>query len=63
MFKLSFDTDSDAFADSPELEIEYILHVVVGQVVRGEATGKFQPIRDSNGNQIGTWKLNPEEAR
>jgi hypothetical protein len=60
MFELSFTTNNDAFADSPELEIEYILHRTARQVRAGSREGN---VRDSNGNTVGTWKLAPEEER
>lgn len=63
MFKLSFDTDNAAFEGDPRQEVILVLSRVAMAIEAGQATGKFQPVRDSNGNTIGTWKLNPQEAR
>lgn len=63
MFKLSFDTDNAAFEDDPRPEVARILRNLEAKVWEWEGYGKFQNIYDSNGNTIGTWKLNPEEER
>lgn len=64
MFQLSFDTDNAAFEGGAlEYEVAAILREVASMVEGYAATGKFQPVRDTNGNQIGTWKLNREESR
>ena len=64
MFAVSFDTDNAAFAElEPELEVARILRALADDVELHRASGKFQPVRDSNGNTVGTWKLNYEEAR
>jgi hypothetical protein len=67
MFQLSFDTDHAAFYDEGgEIDLAAVADVIAtiaGKVERGQATGKFQNVRDINGNNIGTWKLAPEENR
>jgi hypothetical protein len=54
MFEMSFETGNAAFEDSPELEVEYLLHKVARAVRAGSQEG---PVIDSNGNTIGAWKL------
>ena len=60
MFKLEFDTDSDAFTDedgmgwSMQAEIKRILKRVSSQVEDGQTQGS---IIDLNGNKVGTWTL------
>jgi hypothetical protein len=57
MFELSFETSNASFEDSPELEVEYILHKLARNVRAG---GREGPVIDSNGNTIGAWKLQAE---
>ena len=56
-FSLEFETDNDAFAENPEIEISRILHLIADKVHTED--GGF--IRDANGNQIGTWDYTPTE--
>jgi hypothetical protein len=56
---MNFETGNAAFEDSPELEVEYLLHKVARTVRAG---GREGPVIDSNGNTIGSWKLQEEDA-
>ena len=68
MFTLTIRTDNDAFHDpdtgdfSPELEVADILQRIVARVLSHETTGKYQTIHDSNGNDVGRFKLTEEDA-
>lgn len=57
-FSLEFETDNDAFAENPEIEIARILRAVADNV--SGADGGY--IRDVNGNHIGTWDYTPTET-
>lgn len=56
-FRMEFKHDNAAFGESEEeraSEVAEILHDVAYQVREGFIDG---PIRDSNGNKVGSWKL------
>lgn len=57
-FKLEFDTGNDAFYEVPHVEVSGILRNVAQKVVLGRRSG---PIHDTNGNPIGSWKLDHED--
>lgn len=67
MFTLTFDTDNAAFynpeGDVRAYEVARILRDVATRLDEWDGWTKFQAVRDSNGNRIGQWKLNPEEER
>ena len=53
MFKIEFETTNSAF-DDPADEIAAILALIASRLTGGETEGL---IKDSNGNRIGSWKL------
>lgn len=57
-FILKFDTDSDAFADDPTIEIARILRHVADRVESGEDCGRYLTVFDINGNDVGRFKHN-----
>lgn len=57
MFKLEFNTDSDAIASVGERAVANILNLIAREVMEGETGGK---VRDANGNSIGRWSLDGE---
>lgn len=55
-FTVKFDTDNAAFEDEQgETEIARILRDIADRVESGEYCGKFQTIRDLNGNDVGRF--------
>lgn len=54
MLKIKIETNNQAFVDDFENEIQYCLDEVVYNVCEGE---KEYPIHDSNGNNVGNFKL------
>ncbi|AZO29366.1 hypothetical protein [Mesorhizobium sp. M1B.F.Ca.ET.045.04.1.1] len=64
-FSLEIKMDNAAFADDPGGEVARILRDIADKVTRGdgftigEATGT--PIRDVNGNRVGTWFADLED--
>lgn len=64
-FSLEMDLDNAAFADDPGAEVARILRDIADKVTRGQgftigdATGT--PIRDANGNRVGTWFADLED--
>jgi hypothetical protein len=59
MFKLSFNTENDAFQDgNKEEEIKRILQKVIKQVEEIPTTQSYDNyIYDINSNKIGQWEL------
>lgn len=58
MFTLQFDTANDAFAETPASEIAAILRKLAGKIESGSVFySEDRPVIDSNGNRIGTWKI------
>ena len=54
-FRLTIDTDNAAFADDPGAELARILRDAADAL---EYTGEpVWPLRDANGNRVGTWEL------
>lgn len=60
MFKLEFETTGAAFADEGAFEVCAVLRRIAERV-QLEADGGSRegegPIRDSNGNTIGSWSM------
>ena len=56
MFKLSFDTDNDAFAKYPWIEAARIL-TEIARKLEDRADGGV--VKDDNGNTIGEWEFLP----
>jgi len=54
MLKIKIDTRNQAFEDNLEDEIEYCLKDVINKIQRSE---KEFPIHDTNGNNVGSFKL------
>jgi hypothetical protein len=54
MFHIKFDTDSDAFAGDPTVEVARILRAVSDRVKAGFTEGV---IHDTNGNRVGEYAL------
>lgn len=51
-------TDSAAFdGESEAVECSLILRSIADKISTGEATGDWQTILDTNGNDCGRWKL------
>jgi hypothetical protein len=57
--KLEFETDNAAFDEYPAGEASQILKEVADRIVSGDLSGD---IRDVNGNKIGHYELETEEA-
>ena len=58
-FKLEFDTDNDDFYEAPHAQTSGILRNVAQKVILGHRYGL---IHDTNGNKVGQWKLDHEDA-
>jgi hypothetical protein len=61
MFRLTIETENAAFGESMETvvdEVTGILREVAGRIDRGVVGG---PIRDTNGNSVGTYTLTFDE--
>jgi hypothetical protein len=58
-FKLEFDTDNDDFFEAPHSAVSGILRIVAQKIVFGLRNG---PVYDNNGNTIGRWELDHEDA-
>lgn len=58
-FKLEFNTDNAAFDEGPHTESAGILKAVAQKVILGMRAGH---IHDTNGNKIGRWELDHEDA-
>lgn len=54
MFTLTIDTSNDAFQPDPGPEVGRLLRQVVHEV---EAGYDARPLRDENGNTVGSWSL------
>lgn len=57
-FKLEMDCNNDAFAEDLEVELARILRDVANKVRAGHGNG---PVRDSNGNKVGSFEIIVEE--
>ena len=57
---INFRTDNAAFEDNPE-ELSFILQSIANKVKEDPDYHKYQNIRDSNGNIIGTFKISNDE--
>lgn len=61
MFRIEFETDNDAFAQGPpRYEIMLTLGRVGSTVVHGGPDTLDGPVRDTNGNTVGTWQYTPD---
>ena len=57
-FILTFDCDSDAFADQPEIEIARLLRHAATRVEQGFfGRHSAMQVRDINGNTVGRWEF------
>lgn len=57
MLTIQFDTDNAAFGDEPEWETARLLREVA---TRLETSNDYEgPIRDANGNTVGTYRFEP----
>lgn len=60
-FRLEIDCNNSAFDDESLFhEVARILHETARQVERGNVSGLYQNLRDSNGNPCGTFRLKDE---
>ena len=55
-FTLTFNMDNAAFEDGGYEELRSILHEV-SQMLDIEEDPNYGPVRDSNGNTIGEWRI------
>jgi hypothetical protein len=62
-FALTIHTGTDAFKPAPSLELARILREVADQIEAGCDYGKSVPVRDINGNDIGSFMLVDELAQ
>ena len=62
-FALTIHTGTDAFKPDPSLELARILREVADQIEAGRDYGKSVPVRDVNGNDIGSFMLVDELAQ
>lgn len=63
VFHLYIHTDNDAFADDPSLEIARIVQNLAVRLAQGDDFSSYRTLFDSNGNDTGRAKLNPQESR
>ena len=57
MFRMEFETENEAFSDgNAAAEIWRILREIASRVASGYTSGK---VRDTNGNSVGTWEVEP----
>lgn len=56
-FTLKIESDNAAMVDAPQAEVSRILEEVSRLVYEGASAGK---VRDSNGNTVGSFKLETE---
>lgn len=54
MFRLTINTDNAAFSEDMRVELARILHTIALNVER-DALRTDVPVRDVNGNKVGTW--------
>lgn len=54
-FTVSIDTDNAAFERDEATEVARILHDVADQVARSGMWRERKPLRDINGNAVGTY--------
>jgi len=57
MFKLEFSTDNAAFDDDVQGEVARILRAVADGLEDGPILNTERPVRDVNGNTVGSWEL------
>lgn len=59
--RIKIDCENDAFEDGQrEAEISRLLRDLGNRIERGDVTGLYQNIKDSNGNTCGTFRLSDE---
>lgn len=56
--KIEFETSGAAFSENTDLEIEILLAGIAGAIALGETEG---PVRDTNGNTVGSWEYTKED--
>ena len=56
-FNLEIDSGNDALIEEPQVQIGRILEDIKRTIGDGYDSGM---VRDSNGNRVGTWKLDVE---
>lgn len=56
-FEIKMNCDNAAFEDSPADEIGTILGTISNQLLDQDRMGFYQTIFDSNGNDVGRWRL------
>ena len=60
---ISFNTDSAAFEDSYEMEVARILRQIKDDLIDSNNTTNIRsPLRDSNGNRIGTVTISDDSS-
>jgi hypothetical protein len=63
MFTLTMRTENDAFHPEPAAEVARILRHIADRVEAGTLPPLFQTIFDSNGNDVGRFKLSTEGGK
>jgi hypothetical protein len=53
---LYLESDSDAFAYGADEEVARLLREIADRIEAGEATGLYQTIHDTNGNDVGRFR-------
>lgn len=56
-FTLTIHTDNAAFDPDPRPELAAILRQIASRIESGDTLHKFQTVWDSNGNDVGRYKL------
>lgn len=60
-FTLTVDMDNSAFEEEPKLELVDVLERVTAAVMqRGVGVGLEGRVRDTNGNTVGTWRIDAD---
>lgn len=61
-FVLTVDMDNAAFEDNPDELAEILAGLAEGMTgVVNVSHGAAGPVRDSNGNSVGSWKVQPSK--
>lgn len=61
LIEIRFRTENAAFADEPEAEIRRVMAEAarIAMVIHGASEDEAAPLRDSNGNTIGSVTVTP----
>lgn len=59
MFEVRVLTENDAFAENAQAELDRILIDIRSKVQDWDGSPYWQTIMDSNGNNVGSWRYNP----